>query len=323
LTTSSRATVLATIASLGLATGSLAQSRPHELMVGDEAPAPVFEEWFRGEPVESLQSGTAYVVEFWATWCAPCIAGFPHLSDLQDEHADDGIVIIGVGSKAAPDSKAKGRKLIKDQGDKIRYRVAWDDGATTWNRYMNASGSNGLPTAFVVDRSGRIAYIGHPTGMEAVLESIAAGEFDIDEAASAYRLQLEATEIQRRFNLLMTQRKGDEAYEAGSKLVDHPGAQRLNVMAGVSWMIVDPGGMVEQKDLELALAAAKKAVTMTDWRDPAQMDTLAWAHHLRGETERAIEIQERALALVPDDAPETREALEASLRTFRGARSQD
>ncbi len=316
--TAALGTILAGVA-LGASPALADDQRPHSLMVGDPAPDLGFDEFFKGEPVEEFEPGTAYVVEFWATWCAPCIAGFPHLSDLQDQHADDGIVIIGVGSKAAPDSKAKGRKLIKDQGEKVRYRVAWDDESTTWNKYMRASGSNGLPTAFVVDRQGRIAYVGHPTGIDPVLESIASGTFDTDQAASDYLMQLEATNLMRTFNVMLSQSRYGPAYEAGRALIDHPGAQRLNIMASIGWQIVDPNGNVQDKDLDLALAASKKAVELTDWEDPAQMDTLAWCYHLMGERDRAIDVQERALALVPDDDPATREALEASLETFKSA----
>ena len=83
-------------------------------------------------------------------------------------------------------------------GQKMTYRVALDDktdtkeGAmvTTW---MNAVGQSGIPTAFLVDKQGRIAWIGHPMGLkEEVIEQVLEGKFDIAKAKGDYRRQKEA-----------------------------------------------------------------------------------------------------------------------------------
>src|SRR5690606_34274883 len=66
-----------------------------ELEPGDRAPAPAIGTVLKGEPVERFEPGQVYVMEFWATWCRPCIDGFPHLTELQEEHGDD-VRIIGV-----------------------------------------------------------------------------------------------------------------------------------------------------------------------------------------------------------------------------------
>lgn len=51
--------------------------------------------------VVHFQKGNVYVVEFWATWCQPCIAGMPHLSRLQEKYAKDGVFIISVTNESA------------------------------------------------------------------------------------------------------------------------------------------------------------------------------------------------------------------------------
>lgn len=54
--------------------------------------------------------------------------------------------------------------------------------------WMTAAGEEGIPSAFVVGRDGRIAWIGHPAGMDTVLKQVVAGTFDV-AAARANRLQ--------------------------------------------------------------------------------------------------------------------------------------
>ena len=54
--------------------------------------------------------------------------------------------------------------------------------AKTW---MEASGQNGIPTAFIVNKEGKIAWIGHPMEMERPLEKIIAGTWDLKTAAEA------------------------------------------------------------------------------------------------------------------------------------------
>src|SRR5437868_2205978 len=64
------------------------------LGVGDPAPKLEVKEFVKGEPVVRLEKGKTYVVEFWATWCGPCRATIPHLTELQKKYKD--ITFIGV-----------------------------------------------------------------------------------------------------------------------------------------------------------------------------------------------------------------------------------
>ena len=68
---------------------------PITLKVGDPAPPLKATKWVQGSEVASLEKGKVYVVEFWATWCGPCIVMMPHLGDLQREYKNQGVTIIG------------------------------------------------------------------------------------------------------------------------------------------------------------------------------------------------------------------------------------
>lgn len=76
------------------------------LAVGDPAPPLRVEAFLKGEPIAAFEPGKVYVIEFWATWCAPCIEQMPHLSALQTLYADRGVTIVGTDSSRASTSAA-------------------------------------------------------------------------------------------------------------------------------------------------------------------------------------------------------------------------
>jgi thiol-disulfide isomerase/thioredoxin len=173
--------------------------------VGMPAPAFKVAQWFKGTPVEKLEPGKLYVVEFWATWCGPCRATIPHLTELAHKY-DGKITFIGVDVWERPAEKtdeaiaAIVEPFVKEMGDKMNYNVAADGiektMATTW---MTAAGQNGIPAAFVIGRDGKIAWIGHPMEMDKVLDELVAGTFDVQ--AEARRQEIEWRKQQARQKL--------------------------------------------------------------------------------------------------------------------------
>ena len=131
------------------------------LKVGDPAPALAVDKWVKGEPVAALQKGTVYVVECWATWCGPCRATIPHLTELQKKYKE--AVFIGV---AVNDEISKVKEFVKTMGDKMDYRVGTDDKNKTSKNWLDAAGQDGIPCAFVVDKAGKLAWVGHPAMKE-------------------------------------------------------------------------------------------------------------------------------------------------------------
>jgi thiol-disulfide isomerase/thioredoxin len=129
-------------------------------------------------------------VEFWATWCGPCRASIPHLTELQKKNKD--VTFIGVDIWE-PDASEKVGPFLKEMGDKMAYRVALDDVPKDSERgqdgkmavgWMKAAEENGIPTAFVVNKEGKIAWIGHPMGLDKPLGKIVAGDWDLKDARS-------------------------------------------------------------------------------------------------------------------------------------------
>ena len=176
-------------------------SRADELTVNDPAPPLTLSSWLKGDPIESFDPGSVYVVEFWATWCGPCIAGMPHLSELQQKHADE-VTIIGVNIWER-DPGAVPAWMDERGDDLMDYAVAMQEGTTMAESWMEAAGERGIPASFIVDQKGRIAWIGHPSRLDEPLERVVAGEWDIAtalekrEAERAAEREREA--VRRRF----------------------------------------------------------------------------------------------------------------------------
>jgi thiol-disulfide isomerase/thioredoxin len=163
-----------------------------ELLVGDPAPELRLGTILKGSRPPILKPGSIQVVEFWRTTCPPCLASIPHLTELQGRHP--AVTIIGV-AVSEPDVEHL-RGFIADQGETMDYIVAMDnvDRATdhSWGRsvWLKPAYAKGVPTAFIVTREGRIAWIGRPLAMGDVLAAVVAGSWDIEQAANAHRESL-------------------------------------------------------------------------------------------------------------------------------------
>ena len=104
----------------------------------------------QGEAV-SLASlaGRVVLVDFWATWCAPCRKSMPGLQALHERYAAKGLVVLGVSIDEKADAKV--RRFVREQ--RFTYPIAIDVARTpTWEAYRVKS----VPAAFLIDREGRV-----------------------------------------------------------------------------------------------------------------------------------------------------------------------
>ncbi len=145
------------------------------LKVGDAAPALTVSKFVKGEAVTEFAKDKIYIIECWATWCGPCRAAIPHVSELQKKYADKGVIVIGVD--VWENDPAKVEAFVKQMGEKMDYRVALDDvkdgekNGKMAEGWLKAAGRNGIPCSFVV-KEGKIAWIGHPSHLEEELPKI-------------------------------------------------------------------------------------------------------------------------------------------------------
>lgn len=273
------------------------------LSVGDKAPALAIEKWVKGSPVASFEKGKVYMVEFWATWCGPCIASMPHVTELQKEYAAKGLTVIGVTSAdKRGNSLEKVEAMVAQKGDTMGYTVAWDTERQTSTAFLTAAGQNGIPCSFLVDQNGVIAYIGHPMSINDTLAQVMAGKHDIKALAAAYKIAQEReAKVEELSNQLGAAMKNKE-FEAALKVADE-------------MMAVDPeqsSGLVpfqfnilanEIKDLDRAYKFAGDYLSGKGKDNAEGLNGLAWmmvdpeATLARRDLPLAQKIAERAVEL--------------------------
>ncbi|ESX63719.1 hypothetical protein X759_33320 [Mesorhizobium sp. LSHC420B00] len=147
------------------------------------------ETWLRGEPLSSFEPGKVYIVEFWATSCGPCVDAMPHLMQLQEKYRDSGVEIIGVAaSEDAPTADEARSNLdawLTEKFSNLNFRMAFDSTGEMKKLWMEPSFSCWIPTSFVVDRDGHIAFIGGPTELDEVLPKVLDGSWRASDQAKA------------------------------------------------------------------------------------------------------------------------------------------
>lgn len=321
-----------------------------KLGVGDNAPALTIAKWVKGEPITGFEKGKIYVVEFWATWCGPCIASMPHLSQIQKTHKDHGLTVIGVTSGDRRNTLEAVEKMVAEKGDTMGYTVAFDTERKTSDDFMRAAGQNGIPCSFVVDKAGKVAYIGHPMFLDPVIEKVIDNTWDYttgpaeikkleEELNSVYEnFQTDPKAALKTFTALETRHPslvsgmgdfkynlqlaaGDTAGAAatGAKLVEAAVKEKdFQTLNAIAWAIVDPEGNVQNKDLDFAMKAALEAVKLTKEKDGAILDTLARVYWLKGNKAKAIELQTKAISVETRDM--MKEQLEKTLEEYKSAK---
>jgi thiol-disulfide isomerase/thioredoxin len=333
------------------------------LKIGDPAPALQVGQWVQGEPVQGFDSQHVYIVEFWATWCGPCKASIPHLNEIWEKYKDKNLVVIG--QDCWENNEAKVPNFVTNtMAGKMTYRVALDNKSQETNgamavTWMKAAGQNGIPSAFIINHQGKIAWIGHPMSLtESVLDDILADKFDVAAYAAEANQRQQEQEAQQALAVSLTKAIREQDWDAADKVLDgleknltpaqraQASPTRLTVLLGrkdfagagklaesvsdllpsnaevqneLAWSLAIAPG-VDAQGLAIAKKVAARADTAAGSKNPDVLDTLARLQFMTGETNEAVATEQKAVAAAPDEA---KGSLQQTLADYQAGKLPD
>ena len=126
-----------------------------------------------------FEPGKTHLVYFWATWCPPRIGHMPGLGELQTRYKDQGVTVIAFtsrGIRGGPkNTEEEVAAFVKKRAKTLRlnFPLGYADDGTAADDWLKAAGQDGWCT-FVVDKAGRIAYMGSSMFLDVALPKVLA-----------------------------------------------------------------------------------------------------------------------------------------------------
>jgi thiol-disulfide isomerase/thioredoxin len=315
-----------------------------KLSVGAKAPA-LSVDVVHGESVQ-LELGKVYVIEFWATWCGPCRAAIPHLSELQDRFGEDGLVILGVSDEA----KDTVTSFVQQNRDRISYAIGVDQRGATKKAWFEAAKLEGIPATFIVDRELRIQYIGNPHSEDfpLTLGLVLTGHYDarmLKEAEPALAAIRNARKLRdwrmtfrhidqlletdkrvfapltlQRFEIMIADMgDAEQAYEYARTVIRNHADDPMLMSLLAEKIATDPKIPAEKRDLAVAQEAVDAAAGKVGKDHTRMLALQALVCFHRGEVDQAVRLQRQAWMKVH---PSSKARYQRVLRTYQEAQTR-
>lgn len=112
--------------------------------------------------------GKVVLIDFWATWCAPCVEELPNVKEVYNKYNDKGFEIVGI---SFDNNKAKLESFVKENN------ITWPqyfDGKGWQNKFGQRYGISSIPAMWLVDKSGKLRYMNARSDLEQKVKELLA-----------------------------------------------------------------------------------------------------------------------------------------------------
>ncbi|WP_452223614.1 TlpA disulfide reductase family protein [Lacinutrix chionoecetis] len=110
------------------------------------------------EPLLNKQDDNVYVVNFWATWCAPCVKELPYFETLNQEYQSKNVKVILVSLDFPKQYETKLKPFIKDKNLKSKIVVLNDVDANSWVPKVSEDWTGAIPATVIYNKNKRSFY---------------------------------------------------------------------------------------------------------------------------------------------------------------------
>ena len=329
-----------------------------KLIEGKSAPGLDIEEWVKG-PETTIGPGKVYILEFWAPRVEACKRAMPILSSLQKDYRDDGLVVIAVtgdiilsradGSDSRQIDLDQIKSFVRREGDRMDFVVAYDRRDGTFRAWMDGAEKKEIPTAFIVDRQGKIARIGSPLddNFRRIVRLVLSGRYDPALQRQADPMIAAARKARKERNWRVAMKQYDDVVNVDNRIFADMAQEKFEMMvmdmqdkaeaykyvretliaktyandAEALRMIAekistDPKIDPSARDYDVALAAAEAAQRLAGPEDAQSLNTLALVRFQRGDLAKAADLQKQAWMLAP---PKYKAEFGRTMRSYQEA----
>jgi thiol-disulfide isomerase/thioredoxin len=153
-----------------------APERPPLLAKGVTAPDFTADKWGGGTLKLSDYRGKVVILDFWATWCGPCMKSMPHLEKVYKGLSGQEVVVLAL---CVSDTRSAYEKWVPDNKEKYTFQFAFDPAERDPKKSISSNlfKVSGIPTTYIIDKEGKVveAVVGYDENdrrIEAVLKTM-------------------------------------------------------------------------------------------------------------------------------------------------------